>query len=271
MDENRTTRKKQIGIYVGKCFRVFKNEKGWTNLISTIIIITLICSVTGKEMFESYSPTRSGAFALASACIWIGIFNSIRTICKERGIIKREHRTGLHISSYVLAHMIFEAALSLAESVIVILGVFIANFSRMPEEAVFLPVLLELGITFFLIIYSSDILGILISSIVRSENSAMTVMPFILIIQLIMSGMIFELSGVSSFLSKFTISRWGLAAICNSSGINGLANSLFATYMEEYEATARNLLTHWGLLVLFIVVYGTLSIIALSFVDKDKR
>jgi len=41
--------------------------------------------------------------------------------------------------------------------------------------------------------------------------------------------------------------------------------------MEEYEATARNLLTHWGLLVLFIVVYGTLSIIALSFVDKDKR
>lgn len=39
------------------------------------------------------------------------------------------------------------------ESIIVILVVFIANFRRVPEEAVFMPVLLEMWISFFLIIY----------------------------------------------------------------------------------------------------------------------
>jgi len=222
-------------------------------------------------MFETYSATRSGAFALVSACIWIGIFNSIRSICKERGIIKREYRTGLNISSYVFAHMIFESALSLMESIIVTLGVFITNFSRIPEEAVFMPVLLEMWISFFLIIYCSDVLGILISSIVKSENTAMTVMPFILIIQLIMSGMIFELSGFANVLSRFTVSRWGMAAICNSARVNELSSLFLTKKVEEYEATAKNLFGHWGLLAIFIVVYCTLSIIALSFVDKDKR
>lgn len=41
----------------------------------------------------------------------------------------------------------------------------------------------------------------------------MTVMPFVLIVQLVMSGAVFELSGVTELISKFTISRWGLDAI----------------------------------------------------------
>src|SRR5699024_11516575 len=91
---------------------------------------------------------------------WVGIFNSIQSICRERAIIKREHRTGLHISSYMIAHMIYELVICLMETVIVTLIMYFANRDHFPETGVFFPPLLELMITFFLLIYSSDVLGL---------------------------------------------------------------------------------------------------------------
>ncbi len=269
MDTGRISRAKQARIYTGKCFRVFKNEKGWKSFLSAAIITILISMVTSEETFVEYAPTRNGAFTLVCACIWIGLFNSIRSICKERAIIKREHRTGLHISSYVVAHLIYEMVISLAESLIVIGIVTAANWGHLPEEGVFLPPVLELQITFFLIIFSSDALGILISSIVRTENTAMTVMPFILIIQLVMSGLIFELTGTVKTISALTISRWGLDAICATSHTNDMG-SLYPV-SKEMESTLENLLWLWGILLLFVLIYTILSIAFLERVDKDKR
>ncbi len=200
-------------IYFRRNLRGFFNDKGWKLLISVVLITLLICSVTGEEMFRDYDQTRSGAFALVCACIWIGIFNSIRVICREREILKREHRTGLHMSSYVAARWLFEACLCAVEA----------------------------------------------------ENTAMTVMPFALIIQLIMSGMVFELKGIPEKVSTLTISRWGLNAICTSADVNQMA---FFAYSKEMEATVGNLLHQWGILLLFAVVYAILTIIALEFVDS---
>lgn len=269
MEESRISRAKQVRIYTGKCFRVFKNEKGWKAFISAAIITILISLVTSEETFVEYAATRNGAFTLVCACIWIGLFNSIRSVCKERAIIKREHRTGLHISSYVVAHLVYEMVISLAESLIVVIIVTVANLGHLPEEGVFLPPVVELMITFFLIIFASDALGLLISSIVRNENSAMTVMPFILIIQLVMSGLIFELSGAIKTVSALTISRWGLDAICATANTNAMG-SIYPV-SKEMESTVENLLWLWGIQLLFVVVYTVLAIAFLEQVDKDKR
>lgn len=266
----RISRVGQIQIYVGKCFRIFLHEKGWKSLLSAALITLIIASVTGSAMFEAAQATRNGAFALVCACIWIGIFNSIQSICRERAIIKREHRTGLHISAYVIAHMIYELVLCLLETLIVTLIIFLTNLNHFPAEGVFLPPLLELVITFFLIIYSSDVLGLLVSGIVKSEMTAMTVMPFILIVQLVMSGMIFALEGASRIVAYFTISKWGVNAICTTANVNSLENAL-PTYAEDYEFAASHLLQMWGMLMIFTVLYGVLCILALELVDRDKR
>ena len=111
-DDSRNSRISQIGIYLGKCFRIFRYEKGWKVILFGAVISAIIAWVPGDEMFVHKVQTKNGAFAIVCACIWIGLFNSIESICRERKIIKREHRTGLHISSYVLAHMIYELFLS---------------------------------------------------------------------------------------------------------------------------------------------------------------
>ena len=216
-------------------------------------------------MFRDYDQTRSGAFALVCACIWIGIFNSIRVICREREILKREHRTGLHMSSYVAARWLFEACLCAVEALPVTVLVWIVNRGHFIEQGILLPPTLELFISFFLITFSADALALVISAVVKDENTAMTVMPFALIIQLIMSGMVFELKGIPEKVSTLTISRWGLNAICTSADVNQMA---FFAYSKEMEATVGNLLHQWGILLLFAVVYAILTIIALEFVDS---
>lgn len=266
----RISRLGQIQIYVGKCFRIFLHEKGWKSLLCAALITMIISSVTGSKMFVAAQDTRNGGFALVCACIWIGIFNSIQSICRERAIIKREHRTGLHISAYVIAHMIYELVLCLMETLIVTLIIFAANISHFPEEGVFWPPLLEFLITFFLIIYSADVLGLMVSGIVKSEMTAMTVMPFLLIIQLVMSGMIFELEGASKVVAYFTIGKWGVNAICTTANVNRLAEAL-PIYAKDYEFTASHLLQLWGILALFAVLYGMICILVLELVDRDKR
>lgn len=269
---NGASRTKQIRIYVGKCFRVFLNDRGWKIFISAAIITLLISLVTGEMMFSEYNETRNGAFSLVCACIWIGIFNSIQSVCKERDIIKREHRSGLHISSYIVSHMIFELVLCFVEAIIVTVITGVANIDTFPESGVMMPAFLELFITFFLIIFSADALGLMVSSIVKTPNTAMTVMPFVLIIQLVMSGMIFELEGFTAQVAKATIAKWGLNSICITSNVNTMPGSeLFPHLVEEYEYTVGHQFGLWGILIGFTALYGVIAIIALKFVDKDKR
>lgn len=270
--DQRISRVGQIKVYTGKCFRLFLGEKQWKNLVSTLIIIVLVSMVTGKEMFQTLSDTRNGSFAIVCACIWIGLFNSIRSVCRERAIVKREHRTGLHISSYILAHVLYEAALCGAEALIVTCGVCVKNASHLPKSGLIFPMGIDMYLTFFLILFSADMLALLISSLVKSESAAMTVMPFVLIVQLIMSGVIFELSGLTEAISYLTIGKWGLNGICAIANTTSKV-SLQYTFsgLEGCDATAENLLHIWGILLVFSALYTVLSILFLKQVDRDQR
>ncbi|MCD7789924.1 MAG: ABC transporter permease [Bacteroides thetaiotaomicron] len=270
--DNRIGRAGQIRIYVGKCFRLFVSEKQWINFISTAIITLIISMVTSEDMFRVYKDTKSGAFAVVCACIWVGLFNSIRSVCRERAIIKREHRTGLHISSYILAHVIYEFVLCMAESLIVTGIVFLKNSSHLPDSGLLFPMSVDFYITILLVMFGSDMIAILISSIVKSENTAMTVMPFILILQLVMAGAVFDLEGVTERIAAFTLSKWGLNAIGSISLTNSSMNTSYLIYGDgSWEASGGHLLYVWLIMLGFAFVYILFSIIALKRVDKDKR
>lgn len=258
----------QIKIYVGKCFRLFATEKQWKNFISTFIIVVLIALVTGEDMFKTMDATKKGAFAIVCAGIWVGLFNSIQSICKERDIIKREHRSGVHISSYLIAHVIYEFVLSAAEALIVLLVTLVRNFSHLPEEGgVFTFFGLDLYLVLLVIIFASDMMALLVSSGVKTEQMAMTIMPFILIIQLLMSGMVFELSGITDIISNFTISRWGLDAICVVSNVESM--SWFVD--DNLKSTPGNLAGLLAKILLFAIIYIVIAIILLERVDSDER
>ena len=256
---------RQVAVCLSRCRRAFINENGWKLIVSVGLIMLLISTVTGEDLFVTDKATRNGCFALICACIWTGIFNSIRTVCKERDIIKREHRTGLRMSSYVVAHVIHEGMLSLVESLLATIVIWLVNRSHFIENGVILPSILELWICFFLIIFASDIFAMMISSIVTNENTAMTVMPFALIVQMIFAGVVFELEGITEKLSYGTISRWGMNGLCAISNYNKLT---FFSYVKEWESTPENVAKIWLGLLGFVALNAVLSWAALLFVDR---
>ncbi len=219
-----TGRMSQIGIYLGKQLRFFINENDWKVLPMAAIIAGLVGMVIRKRFWLNMEGDLIGAFAIACVAIWNGCFNSIQSVCRERGIIKREHRSGMHISSYVAAHMIYQFLLCVAQTAITmfVFRQLDVQIPRMGGGTVTDFAIVDLGITFFLITYAADMMSLFLSSISRTTTGAMTLMPFILIFQLVFSGGVIPLPEWSRPLSNFTISNYGIKAIASISGYNEL-------------------------------------------------
>lgn len=301
----------QTMIYLGKLFRMFLFQNDWKVLPMAAIISGLVAMVVGGNLFKTMEGTMTGAFALACVCIWNGFFNSIQVVCRERPIVKREHRSGLHVSSYMAAHMIYQATLCLAQAVITL--VVCTNLKMtIPDKSLVTPwPIVDLGITLFLVTYCADMLALLVSSIARTTTAAMTVMPFLLIVQLLFSGGFFSLPEAAMPFTNLTATKWGLTALCVQGDYNSLPmvsiwNSAVKMkdvevegekpflqalkYIEdnnqrdellmfsarqnqkpEYAFDIDILLKCWMWLILWTFVYVVMAVMLLEFIDKDKR
>ncbi len=300
----------QIPIFLGKHLRMFINEGNWKVIPLSAIIAYLVVYVIGRRMFTNMEGTAYASFAITCVSIWNGIFNSIQAVCKERGVIKREHRAGLHISSYLAAHMIYQAMICLIQ-VVLTMAIFLIFKVHMPAGSVVTgSFLVDLGITMFLITYAADVLGLMISCIVHTTVTAMTVMPFVLIVQLVFANFVIPLNDVGQKLSNGTISKWGIEAINTVSNYNAQESSVMLTavntmsgggdpqsfvtriqrvlsidevrhkvgevtakYLQKsnYAFTTQNVLRNWTFLLAFIVLYFIIGLLFLEAVDRDKR
>ena len=110
----------QIPIYLGKDFRMFIFQNDWKVLPMSALIAALIALVVGENMYVTMEGQFQCSLALTCVCIWNGFFNSIQSVCRERPIIKREHRSGMHISSYVIAHLIYQMFLCAMQALITV-------------------------------------------------------------------------------------------------------------------------------------------------------
>ena len=303
------SRLQQIPIFLGKHFRMFINEGNWKVLPLSAIIAYLVVYVIGKRMFVNMEGTSYAAFAITCVCLWNGVFNSIQMVCKERNIIKREHRAGLHISSYLASHMIYQAVICFIQ-VLTTLIIFLIFKVHIPSESAFSgSFLVDLGITMFLITYCSDMLGLMISCIVHTSMTAMTVMPFVLIVQLVFANFVIPLNDLGQKLSYGTISKWGIQTVCSVSNYNGQESTVLLTALNtmnnkdpeslvarvqrvlsidevnhkvgqltasqlqnaDYAFTTQNVLFNWGILLAFTILYVIIGLIFLEQVDRDKR
>lgn len=264
---------KQINIYLTKFISLFFKTGGWKAFIFGAVISLIIAMVVGDNMFVYGLDTESGCFSMVSACIWIGIFNSIQVVCKERDIIKREHRSGMHISSYITARALYEMIICFVQAIIML--ALCMNFLKFPEEGLVTgSIIIDVYITFFLILLSSDYLGIAVSSIVKTTTTAMTVMPFLLIVQLVLSGVLFALEGNTGLIAKITISKWGmeaLGAIVNMDGLPYNAAGWQIIPRDAYLYESGHVINTWLIILGFAFLYLVVGIISLEFVDKDKR
>ena len=218
----------QVLVYLGKQLRFFINESDWKVLVMAGIIAALVGMVINKRIFVNMEGSMIGAFSLTCVAIWNGCFNSIQSVCRERPIIKREHRSGMHITSYMLAHMIYQFFLCAMQTGLTIYVLQLMGV-QFPQEGFITPwpyltpwSFVDIGISMLLISYASDMLSLLLSSMSHTTTTAMTAMPFVLIFQLVFSGGIIPLPAWSQAISNYTISNYGIKVLASQAGYNEL-------------------------------------------------
>ncbi len=300
----------QIWIYFRKFLRMFIYQSDWKVLPIGAIIAALVTFVVGGNLFVTQEGTTMGTFALTCVCIWNGFFNSIQVVCRERNIVKREHRAGMYVSSYVIAHMLYQLILCFLQTVITLIICSITGV-RFPAEGVVTSLgVVDVGITILLVTYAADVMALMVSCLVKTTTTAMTAMPFLLIYQLIFSGGFFDL-GNADFIKVTTISHWGMDSLCtigryNEQPMVTLWNTMinfqdieiagqqplkrvlqelwendgveaFTKWSGEYnanpayESVASNVLPAWCVILLMALIFAAVSVIALRSIDKDKR
>lgn len=243
-------------------------------LLQAPLLALLISFVANGKQFTQYEITKSLLFALSCSGFWIGMLNSIQEVCKERNILRREYMTGLRLDAYILSKILVLGLLCAVQSVLTVTT--FAALTGLPSEGVLGLPYVELLITIFLTSLSAASMGIFVSSLSKNADRAMTVAPLLLMPQILFSGLIFALSGAAETLSWITICRWSMEGFGTTANLNALPlklqeQGLAVVHEAEkfYDFTSRHLLSSWGILGIFIVVFSVASGIVLRNIKKN--
>lgn len=234
-------------------------------------------------MFVHYDGTKSACFVIVSAAIWGGLFNSIQVVVRERENIKRDYTAGLRLRCYTASRAVAQFVLCLIQSILLTCGFVGVEWkygNELPGSGVIMgSALMECWITIILLTFAADAMGLFLSSLVRKPETANVMAPYILIVQLIFSGILFKMEGGAEILSYAMLSRWGMEALGSISDVNELPLriALEKNIVIPHEAedmflrTAGHLLLVWLVLILFSAFFLVLGNLALHRVAKDTR
>ena len=107
-------------------------------------------------------------------------------------------------------------------------------------------------------------MGLLISSLCPSNDIANRSLPFILMVQFIFSGQLFELGDTLDKISKFTISKWGMDLLGSIGNITDLTITIPVedSIYDTFKFSAEHVINLWAILILFILIFSILSILS---------
>ncbi len=247
-----------------------------------IIAVVITIWVAGENMFVHYEGTKSGFFVLVSAAIWGGLFNSIQTVVKERANVRRDYIDGVSVVPYVMSRAVIQFFLCIFQSAILCVGLYINGIihdTNFPDEGLlFYNVYIEYFLTFFLIMYAADTMGLCISCIVKNAEVASVMSPYILIVQLIFSGVLFDMEGGADYMSRLMISRWGMEALGSTSDFNKLPLRISIDApnfpierdaLDMFDYSQMHLITVWAVLAGMALLFIILGNIMLRRVRKE--
>lgn len=218
----------QFKILTARYSRLLRNDRKnlFLMFLQAPVLAFALKAVTRQGLYETFWETQEMLFALICVGIWMGLFNSLQEICKERDIIVREYINQVSIGCCLGSKLAVLFVVCLIQSAS--LGMCYSALVIYPEKSVLFPPLVEMCISLFLTTFSSTCMGLFISSIFRNQEKVMSSAPYILIPQLLFSGVLYELHGFLLKIARLIISYWG---------VNALSVSMHLTALEAKKET----------------------------------
>jgi ABC-type multidrug transport system ATPase subunit/pSer/pThr/pTyr-binding forkhead associated (FHA) protein len=206
----------QTGVLSSRYFKVFGRDR------RNVLILLLQAPLIGLAMAllfkpEVFAPPPRGIassatqllFVLVVTTIWLGTLASARELIKERAVFERERAIGVSVVAYVASKLAILFPLVVLQAVLlmaVVTGLRPLHESTGTYAALF-GVLALTG-------FSAVSMGLFISSVVRTDEQAMALIPVAMIVQLLFGGAIVTVAAMGALMSWFSaaiFARWAYA------------------------------------------------------------
>ena len=136
----------------------------------------------------------------------------------------------------------------------------------------------ELLLTTFLTALAASSTGLFISALFKNADKVTIFVPIALLPQLLFSGLIFKLDGITKLISWIAVCRFSMEAYGTTANLNSLTLKLqeqgFQIVHEVddfFTFTAGHFAFALGMLCVFIVVFSILAGIVLKNITKDRN
>lgn len=150
--------------------------------------------------------------------------NSVRELIKERVIYERERATGLSRSAYLMSKVIILGLITALQGVIICAIGFLPR--DMPAEGVLFESnpAIEMTLVIIALGMASMMVGLIISSLVKTSEKTMPLLVMFAIVQVVFTGVLFQIydkPGIEQ-LAWLMPSRWAVAGMGNTVQLNVL-------------------------------------------------
>jgi ABC transport system ATP-binding/permease protein len=208
-------------------------------------------------------------FVFTCAAMWVGLSSTAQAIVQEASIYARERLVNLGLFPYLGSKVLIHAGLAVGQAILA-MGVILLSFNSPEPELI--PWVMGCGITTFLTLMASLSFGLMVSAFVKNPIQANSMLPLILIPQIVFSGVLFDLDGVSRILSWLMISRWSIGAYGALVDVNAMVPEPPAAppgvtppaqpfeAVSTYDATWVNLSLNWEVLCLLSLIYLSITL-----------
>lgn len=272
---------KEVGYLSKRYIETIFNNKFFCFLLffQAIIMGIAIDIVAESNWLHVYDTAKILLFAFSCAAMWLGLFNSVQEIVKERDIIKLEYCNNMRLSSYIISKLVVFAGISFIQAIL-FLTIISMKVEFPTSGIIFNSVFIEYTLGFFLVAFSSSMLGMLISSLVKTTEITLIITPIYMMFQLLFSGILVALNETGKFVSNFIIGRYAIEAFGTTSNlINVLKNTMLGgildtntttmMFIEEAEEYYTYTVSHFNSVLLVlgfsILLFLVLSIIAIRY------
>lgn len=237
-------------------------------LIQVPIVIFILSFFVNDNLYVIYEDTKAILFAISCISIWLGLMNSAQEICKEKVILQKEYMSGLKLSAYLVSKFIVQGVIAFIQAILLvaIFHVLIGESSN----SILINSFWDMQIICFLTILAASSMGLCISSLVKESNVASSIIPIVLVPQLMM---IFDLDDFTKFTSNFILCKWALDGLGTSVNLNGLTHEiqLYAPLTEIEEEACYTFTSGHILQVILMIILMIAILLILTYMGLRKN
>ncbi len=229
----------QLSILVRRYLRLIAADRKY------LLLLVLQAPVIGLLLFVMFGPGRLGVahapealvivLTLVLAATWLGILNGVQEIVKEMPVYRRERAVGLSISAYLTSKVVVLGTFTVIQAIIMVaIGLarqkvfahvsdpnFLVADASGARGALLADPKAELMVDVALTGLAGMALGLLVSALSKSAEKALTMVPILIVPQLVLCGGFFPANApVVGQLSLVTSGQWGMSASASTVDMN---------------------------------------------------